>query len=54
MPIKASMHIDAKLLWSKIDGVDLTVVRRKIAFLPGDILFVPERVTVMNRSEESA
>ena len=37
MPIKASMHIDAKLLWSKIDGVDLTVVRRKIAFLPGEI-----------------
>ena len=35
--IKASMHINAKLLWSKIDGVDLTVVRRKIAFLPGEI-----------------
>jgi hypothetical protein len=48
------MHVNAKLLWSRIDGVDLTVVRRKIAFLPGEISFVPERVTVINRSEKSA
>ena len=32
------MHINAKLLWSRIGGVDLAVVRRKIAFLPGEIL----------------
>ena len=48
------MHVNAKLLWSRIGGVDLTVVRRKIAFLPGDISFAPERVTVINRSEKSA
>ena len=48
------MHINAKLLWSRIDGVDLTVVRRRIAFLPGEISFAPERVTVINRSEKSA
>jgi len=48
------MHINAKLLWSRIDGVDLTVVRRKIAFLPGEISLAPERVTVINRSEKSA
>jgi len=48
------MHIDAKLLWSRIGGVDLAVVRIRIAFLPGEISFVPERVTVINRSEKSA
>ena len=31
------MHINAKLLWSRIGGVDLAVVRRKIVFLPGEI-----------------
>jgi len=52
--IKASMHVNAKLLWSRIEwAVDLTVVRRKIAFLPGEISFEPERVTVINRSEKS-
>ncbi len=37
-PIKASMLKNAKLLWSRMGGVDLAVVRRKIAFLPGEIL----------------
>ena len=32
----------------------LAVVRRKIAFLPGEISFVSERVTVITRSEKSA
>ena len=48
------MHINAKLLWSRIGGVDLAVVRIRIAFLPGEISFVPEGVTVMNRNEKSA
>ena len=53
MPIKASMHIDAKLLWSRIGSVDLAVVRRKIAFLLGEISFIPEWVTVITRSQKS-
>ena len=39
LPIKASRHIVAKPLWSMRSGVDLAVVRGKIAFLPGDISF---------------
>ena len=46
------MHVNAKILWSRIGGVDLTVVRRKIAFLPGDISFAPERVTVIKPERE--
>jgi hypothetical protein len=38
----------------EVGGVDLAVVRIRIAFFHGDILFVPERVTVMNRNKKSA
>ena len=38
----------------EVGGVDLAVVRIRIAFLLGEISFVPERVTVMNRNEKSA
>jgi len=38
----------------EVGGVDLAVVRIRIAFLPGKISFLPERVTVMNRNEKSA
>ena len=51
---KASGHIIAKLLWSKVDGVDLAVVQRRTAFLPGEISFASERMTTLCRSEKSA
>ena len=34
---KASRHITAKLLWPRRNRVDPAVVRRRIAFLPGEI-----------------
>ena len=37
-PIKASMRHNAKLLWSRMGDVYLAVVRRKIMFLPVEIL----------------
>ncbi len=35
--IRASGHIAAKLLWSRRSCVDLAVVQRRTAFLPGEI-----------------
>ena len=38
----------------EVGSVNLAVVRIRIVFLPGEISFVPEKVTVINRSEKSA
>jgi len=39
MSIWASWQKAAKLSWSSVDGVDPAVVRGRIVFLPGEILF---------------
>jgi len=43
---------NAKLLWSRMGGVDLAVVRRKIAFYLGRSCLMPERVTVILPEQE--
>jgi hypothetical protein len=51
-PIKASRHVAAKLLWSRRGCVDPAVVRGRIAFLPGEISRMPERVTTVRSERE--
>jgi len=35
----------AKFQWLRLGGVDPTVARRRVMFLPGEISLVPERAT---------
>ena len=54
MPTRASRRNTAKLLWSRGGSVNPAVVRRKIAFLPGETSPCARKGDRASGSEESA